>query len=785
MLLYWTPSQFCGLFAPRKSTLSSYAENRFRIQIIEGEADVHADLNPTPSACPSPVPSFLLLSAAVGMDTKLNAIVAIKRNGGVGERYEFNDRSWCSIGCHPDCDIQMKANGVAAIQALVTVDTHPVLYGLNEALPVEIPTRDISLTNSAFVALLDGDVFFVGERAFRFEVTCTSSVSDSLARVRRASDPTSRALRCDEKVAIAVGVKRAAGKNALALLSSTKASKTIKTSVISSEQKLATSLDGTYLNSPLRGTKVPVKRSSIAPPEHVLPLPEVSTALSGVHDPQLSTYSNSADGRCRELPVLARRSSIMKNHVVKSVPHTPRRVHVTQSRAGLMPFRASRSERFDVGGKRAPVSICQDLGDAIGRPATDSLDTPRRNGELLTPRRVLRGVETPRVRTLRAAKCTDNPNSIRSASSSKLHNVVNRRASLLVPTPQVYADAVHGLQDKALNSKEEARPTPMDVFSGISKTEQASQRRRSPRKRTSSGEEMVPCANTRRKRSQLGKPSSENKSPTPARKKTDSRMPKQMNGPNRIISGINQGDRPSLKPSVLGPKPPLRRASKRLLMVKAVKKQKTVSISFAPQIELGRGPHYSPHISETFSWSLERQDKPQSQDEHGDGAVHVSSDRDCPIDSEEAKHFCMDRSDGSPCIVRRRNNRGRSREGPNPSKDAEIEARKPLDQSIVRRLSRRAKGLRVSAAKSTASDWNSEVLRAYLHRAGVEFLLASKKAGLVEGTEAKFSLRKRLKSLLLQQQVHCLRDLLEELHSRDRMRDKVALVETLMTRIAS
>lgn len=103
---------------------------------------------------------------------EFHAIATIRRSGAIGQKFEFSERTWCSIGAHDDCDIRVIAERVAVLHALVTIPEgdEPLIYGLDEALPVLIPERDISLSNSEVSSLQHGDVFFVGERAFRFEL---------------------------------------------------------------------------------------------------------------------------------------------------------------------------------------------------------------------------------------------------------------------------------------------------------------------------------------------------------------------------------------------------------------------------------------------------------------------------------------------------------------------------------------------------------------------------------------------------------------------------------------
>jgi SAP domain len=103
------------------------------------------------------------------------SLVVIKRSGGDGQRYVLDDRHWCTIGSHPECDIIIHSKGVAKLHALVRVTDIPTgassVFGLDQQLPTVVPGKKAALYKDDGASLEVGDRFYVGERAFRFEIS--------------------------------------------------------------------------------------------------------------------------------------------------------------------------------------------------------------------------------------------------------------------------------------------------------------------------------------------------------------------------------------------------------------------------------------------------------------------------------------------------------------------------------------------------------------------------------------------------------------------------------------
>lgn len=100
------------------------------------------------------------------------SIVVIKRNGTDGQTYKLDERQWCTIGSHPECDIIVHASGVAKLHALVHIarqTSDARLYGLDEHLPTVVPAQKKTLYTDDTTVIEANDIFFVGERSFRFE----------------------------------------------------------------------------------------------------------------------------------------------------------------------------------------------------------------------------------------------------------------------------------------------------------------------------------------------------------------------------------------------------------------------------------------------------------------------------------------------------------------------------------------------------------------------------------------------------------------------------------------
>ena len=124
-----------------------------------------------------------------------DSLITVKRNGELGARFEFSERPWASVGSHEDCDIRVHADGVAVLHALITLaDCEPRIYGLDAECPVRIPERGIELRNSTFATLDSGDIFYCGERCFRFDkkVEASRRRRSSMRRRRKSMVVTDR-----------------------------------------------------------------------------------------------------------------------------------------------------------------------------------------------------------------------------------------------------------------------------------------------------------------------------------------------------------------------------------------------------------------------------------------------------------------------------------------------------------------------------------------------------------------------------------------------------------------
>lgn len=107
------------------------------------------------------------------------AIVVFKKNSEVGMRWDFDTRNWCVFGSHKDCDIQIRARGVDALQALVTFHKGRLwLQTLSKNNQTVLPGFGPLKKNSK-VPLEDGYHFFLASRLFCAERTVNANSSSS------------------------------------------------------------------------------------------------------------------------------------------------------------------------------------------------------------------------------------------------------------------------------------------------------------------------------------------------------------------------------------------------------------------------------------------------------------------------------------------------------------------------------------------------------------------------------------------------------------------------------
>lgn len=103
------------------------------------------------------------------------AIVVFKPNGEMRMKWQFDTRNWCVFGSHKDCDIQIKSEGIAELQALVKLEAGQFwLETLNVNHQTTVPGRH-PLQRGEKVQLNDGAQFFVGSRHFGAELTSASA----------------------------------------------------------------------------------------------------------------------------------------------------------------------------------------------------------------------------------------------------------------------------------------------------------------------------------------------------------------------------------------------------------------------------------------------------------------------------------------------------------------------------------------------------------------------------------------------------------------------------------
>lgn len=105
------------------------------------------------------------------------SLVVIRPSGVDGQRFTLDDRDYCVLGSHEDCDIRIHSKGVADLHTLIRIDggVTPRIFGLDKQLPTVVPGRKLALLKSEsdspepYHVLNNGELFYVGERAFRFE----------------------------------------------------------------------------------------------------------------------------------------------------------------------------------------------------------------------------------------------------------------------------------------------------------------------------------------------------------------------------------------------------------------------------------------------------------------------------------------------------------------------------------------------------------------------------------------------------------------------------------------
>lgn len=153
------------------------------------KTDTNTDEDLDPDVATGPATSLTLAldpTAPAEMTRPQASLVVLKTDGTDGNRYTLDEREghdqrrWCVLGCHPECDIIIKSKGVANLHALVCdTPNGPFVFGLDPALPTVFPAKKVSLFKDDGAQLGQGDSFLVGERKFRFELHPHADVVES------------------------------------------------------------------------------------------------------------------------------------------------------------------------------------------------------------------------------------------------------------------------------------------------------------------------------------------------------------------------------------------------------------------------------------------------------------------------------------------------------------------------------------------------------------------------------------------------------------------------------
>lgn len=105
------------------------------------------------------------------------AIVVYKKCGKRSMKWQCDKRNWCIFGSHKDCDIQIRSEGVAEMQALVLLDSHRFsLEQLAENANTVVPGIG-ALQKGQKVFLESGHQFFIAKRHFGTEITLSPAAS--------------------------------------------------------------------------------------------------------------------------------------------------------------------------------------------------------------------------------------------------------------------------------------------------------------------------------------------------------------------------------------------------------------------------------------------------------------------------------------------------------------------------------------------------------------------------------------------------------------------------------
>lgn len=138
--------------------------------------------------------AFRIMTESTATSDAQCAIVVFKKTGGAGMRWEFDTRNWCAFGSHKDCDIQIRTDKTAPLQALVKFfEGRLWLQTLSTNKQTVLPSYG-PLEEGSEIPLEDGNFFTIAGRLFCVELTTGPDSSSSSSDVVEICNPDGKDL---------------------------------------------------------------------------------------------------------------------------------------------------------------------------------------------------------------------------------------------------------------------------------------------------------------------------------------------------------------------------------------------------------------------------------------------------------------------------------------------------------------------------------------------------------------------------------------------------------------
>lgn len=115
------------------------------------------------------------MSQHSGNDDVSGAIIVFKMTGEMRMKWQFDTRNWCVFGSHKDCDIQIRSESIAELQALVKLEAGQFWLETLTTNSQTIVPGLAPLTKGQKIPLNNGSQFFIGNRHFGAELTNASA----------------------------------------------------------------------------------------------------------------------------------------------------------------------------------------------------------------------------------------------------------------------------------------------------------------------------------------------------------------------------------------------------------------------------------------------------------------------------------------------------------------------------------------------------------------------------------------------------------------------------------